>query len=111
MRYFQYLVGIIFACIILGMILNAPVENMQKSYIKFVKDYRNAPQKRIDDTYKYVEMVENGEIESQNTAHNQQKYPYKNIINTTSSGGGGKYSKPLYVRDKNNPKILHKYGK
>ena len=115
MKAIGYTIGIIFACLVTGMILNAPIEKWQKAYIKFVMNYRNAPQKRIDDTYKYVENLENGEIDYQIEENTFSKKAQLNKMppqtNHTRQNNNEKYVKPLYIRDKNNPRILHKNNK
>lgn len=88
---------------------------LQPMYYNEVKKMRSFPQKKIEAIYKYVEAIETGQIDSENGFSSEPpKQFYKNepktVIPVASSTDGQKrYSKPLYVRDKNNPKILHPY--
>lgn len=107
MKFISWIFFIIFAGIIIGMLTNLPVENHQRAYMDFVKQYKNAPQKRVDDTMKYVEAIENGEIGHHNTTSTDTNNSPAALSNNKSNN---KYAKPLYVRDKNNPKKLHKYS-
>lgn len=72
-----------------------------------MKEYhkvKSAPQKRINAAYTYVEKVESGEPQERQTEKDKQqtkriKYVQQNPTNR----------KPIYIRDKNNPNILHPY--
>lgn len=87
----------------MGLVALIPLDKYQSAYMKEYHKVKSAPQKRVDAAYTYVEKVESGEAEEQ-TSRNEQiakrvKYTQPNP----------RYRKPLYIRDKNNPNILHPY--
>lgn len=64
---------------------------------------KSAPQKRVDAAYTYVEKVESGEIGE--TSEQNPLQVKKRIFIPQNP----RHRKPIYIRDKNNPKILHPY--
>ncbi len=87
----------------MGLVALIPLDKYQSAYMKEYHKVKSAPQKRVDAAYTYVEKVESGETEEQ-TGQNAQiakriKYTQPNPRNR----------KPIYIRDKNNPNILHPY--
>lgn len=71
---------------------------------------RNEPQRRIEATYQYLEALEDGNT-NVSVEDFYKKLQAESKPNTASRRIkiARKYSKPLYVRDKNNPRVLHPY--
>lgn len=105
---------------LLGLFINTPVEKSHEVYMKELDKIQSEPQRRLDATHRYIEAIENGEEDIANGI--KKTPPRKYYIDsedeefplaeskeekTTSQK---KYSRPLYIRDKNNPKILHPYN-
>lgn len=98
---------------ICGLIAMLPYEKWQKAYFKEYHKIKHTPQHRIDATYKYIEEVENGNIDTENgidfetyikkLTKQEKEKPSTKILITKP------YQKPLYIRDKHNPKILRPY--
>ena len=95
-----------------GVIALLPYDKWQKAYLKEYHRIKNEPQKRINTTYKYIDEVENGTINIDNgldfetylkkiTNEEKEKTSFKRIVKP--------YQKPLYVRDKYKPWLLHPY--
>lgn len=82
-----------------------PIGKYQSAYFKFIKDFRNKPQEHFDRQIEYAQNFEenyepskefhvnkvNPEVQKQAEPQKEQKL------------------KPKYIRDKNNPNILHPY--
>lgn len=88
----------------MGLVALVPFDKYQSAYMKEYHKVKSAPQKRVDAAYTYVEKVESGEAEDEQTQRKTQvekriKYAQPNPNNR----------KPIYIRDKNNPNILHPY--
>lgn len=88
----------------MGLIALVPFDKYQSAYMKEYHKVKSAPQKRINAAYTYVEKVESGELQERQTEKDKQqtkriKYVQQNPTNR----------KPIYIRDKNNPNILHPY--
>lgn len=122
MRIHEFLKKIFNALIlftVLGLISMIPMDNYQKSFKAEQQKIYTTPQKHINATEKYVEAVFDGEEDISNGIKPRapKKYyntkPYKKfvIIKKRTTQKARKYSRPLYVRDKNNPKILRRYRK
>lgn len=97
-------------CFLAFLLALIPFEKMQKAYMKEFHRHRNEPQRRVDETYDYVENVGAGktnvsvlkfykDLQKDDTQKESPK-PFKLVR---------KYKKPLYVRDKKNPKIIRPY--
>ncbi len=89
-----------------------PFDRWQKSYIDEFHRLKYEPQRRIEATYKYLEDVEDGKI-SIDDGVNFESYLEKITPKRTAVAKPDRpvkpYQKPLYVRDKYNPRILHPY--
>lgn len=109
---------VLIAFTILGLISMIPLGKYKKAYMKKRQQYRSAPQIHVDATELYVEAVMDGEEDVSDgvKARAPRKYylPFlqdeatlenKKVVKIR------KYDKPLFVRDKNNPKILVPYRK
>lgn len=99
---------------ILGLLSLVPLDKYQYNYMKEFRRIKSEPQRRIDATYRYIEAIENGEedISKGILIEPPAKYYDKFVdstSSTTKSEDVGKYQKPLYIRDKNNPNILYRY--
>lgn len=79
----------------------------QPLYLKELSKIQSIPQQRIDATYKYIESIENGELVPNDNYYSETTIQQNNP-KSASSKHNQKYKKPLYIRDKNNPRILHK---
>ena len=79
----------------------------QPSFMRELNKIQSIPQQRIDATYKYLESIENGEIVPNDKYYSETEVQQANP-KSASSQQSEKYQKPLYIRDKNNPRILHK---
>lgn len=84
---------------------------LQPMYYKEVKKMHSFPQQKIEAIYRYVEAIETGQIDFKNGFPSEPPKQFYTpeqtetvTVNTTK-----RYTKPLYVRDKNNPRILHPY--
>ena len=107
---------VLIAFTILGLLSMAPVGKYQRAYNKQRMKYRNAPQVHVDATERYVEAIMEGEEDTSKgiKARAPKKY-YLPFFNQDKSAKKQpklktrKYDKPLYVRDKNNPKKLRPY--
>lgn len=91
------------------------VTYLQPIYYNEVKKIKNLPQDKIEAIYKYVEAIETGQINTEKGYSTQppkgfyKKETEQMVSDSIQADGQKHYSKPLYVRDKNNPKILHRY--
>ncbi len=98
---------VLFFFMILGLLAMVPLDKYQKAYLDEYHRIKAKPQKRVDAAYTYVEYLENGgEPTSTLTApeaYNKTFRPRRVIFNDPRK------RKPVYIRDKNNPKILHPY--
>lgn len=86
----------------------------QPMYYKEVRKMHSFPQEKIEAIERYVEAIETGQIDSEKGfSPEPPKQFYKNesqqATPIVSPNVQKRYSKPLYVRDKNNPKVLHLY--
>jgi len=89
------------SAIVASLLSFIPVQKMQSKYMSEFYRLKSEPQKRIEATFRYIEALEDG------TPH--PEISSKNIPNNTKQDVQKPYQKPLYVRDKHNPKILHRY--
>lgn len=82
----------------------------QPSFMRELNKIQSIPQQRIDATYRYIEAIESGEITPSDTLSSEppKKYYKEQTRASSQSSLSAKYQKPLYVRDKRNPCILHK---
>lgn len=88
----------------MGLVALVPFDKYQRAYMKEIHKVKSAPQKRVDAAYTYVEKVESGEIgetSEQNPPQVKKRIRYVQP--------NPRHRKPIYIRDKNNPKILHPY--
>jgi hypothetical protein len=93
-----------------GLLTLVPVGRYQKAYLDELHRIKMEPQERVNATYKYVEAVESGvEDVSKGILGAPPKKYFEQSIATTQSKTqkSKKYSRPLYIRDKNNPRILY----
>lgn len=120
-NFIKYTWMILVASGFLCLIVNLPYDAWQNAYFDEINRIQTAPQVRIDATYRYLEAIENGKEDvTKGILSSPPKKYYRPIprskifrvnrsyarINTTNRPYK-KYQKPLYIRDKNNPKILH----
>ena len=102
---------------ILGLISMIPMGEYQKAYMKKRHQYQTSPQVHVDATERYVEAIMDGEEDASKgiKARAPRKYylPFFKNDNVdkkhASKPKARVYDKPLYVRDKNNPKVLRPY--
>lgn len=88
-----------------------PVKKYQQSYFNIVKESRNKPQQHYDKQIKYANYIEeNGELpqELKKTKPILDKTNPKSMPVKTNKPDNNSL-KPKYIRDKNNPDILHPY--
>ena len=84
-----------------------PVKKYQSIYFKFIKDFRNKPQEHFDKQIEYADYIEqNDELPADLTT----KKSTLTIVEKTPQTKDEKM-KPKFIRDKNNPNILHPYKK
>jgi len=94
---------------VFGLVASLPLDKWQKSYLDEYYRIKTEPQRRIDAAYRYIEDVENGVIET-SSGVNFETYLKAQAQETPIKSSSDKpYQKPLYVRDKDNPEILHPY--
>ena len=102
---------------ILGLISMIPMGEYQKVYMKKRQQDQASPQVHVDATERYVEAILDGEedVSKGIKARAPRKYylPFikKDDVEKKHAKKNKirKYDKPLYVRDKNNPKVLIPY--
>lgn len=85
---------------VMGLIALIPFGKYQRAYMKELHRAKSAPQKRVDAAYTYVEKVESGEQEEATTTTPPQRIKYS---------PNPRNRKPIYIRDKKSPRILHPY--
>ena len=108
---------VLIAFTILGLISMIPFARYQKMYNDKRQQYRRSPQIHVDATELYVEAVMEGDEDTTDGVKTRapRKYylPFLNNDNKTSEEKSTakvrKYDKPLYVRDKDDPRILRPY--
>lgn len=88
---------------VMGLIALIPFGKYQRAYMKELHRAKSAPQKRVDAAYTYVEKVESGEIGE--TSEQNPPQVKKRIFIPPNP----RHRKPIYIRDKKNPRILHPY--
>lgn len=101
---------------ILGLISMIPMDKYQKSYMEQRQKIQASPQINVEATEKYVEAVEEGVEDTSKgiQGHAPKKY-YSKVLQKKSDTKRKfkiktkKHRKPLFVRDKKNPKILRRY--
>jgi len=116
----KYIWMFLFFMFAIDILMKTPIKQYHQDYINELNRIRSIPQKRIEATYRYIEAVENGSEDVSNGILTEP--PKKYYIDsedeefykiTTApkkeSKSENKYTKPLYVRDKDNPQILHPY--
>lgn len=89
-----------------------PIEEYQRAYIDEITRIKSEPQRRIDEIYKYIEAIENGEIDApEPVVVNNNRDNFKNIekVKNETSKTDKPFQRPLYVRDDKDPNILHPY--
>lgn len=99
---------------LLGVFSLVPLDKYEKDYVTELRKIKSEPQRRLDATYRYIEAVEDGKEDISNgiLAEPPAKYYDNYYYQSTASKEvvkEKKYSRPLYVRDKNNPNILYPY--
>ena len=105
---------------LMGVIAMIPLDKYQEVYLDELHRIKTEPQRRMEATLRYIEAIENGEEDISNgilSTPPKKYYPApiprikkaENNTTETTSHNQNKYEKPLYIRDKNNPNILHKY--
>lgn len=101
---------------LLGVLSLIPLDKYERIYVNELRRVKSEPQRRVDATYRYIEAVEEGNEDISNGIfsdppakyydnydyNNSAKYPLEKVKEN-------KYSRPLYIRDKYNPKILYPY--
>ncbi len=101
---------ILFIIFLMGLISFIPFDKYQRAYLDAFYRLHSAPQRRIDATYRYIEAIEDGfeDISAGISTEPPRKY-YEDHVSNHKKVDEKPYSKPLYIRDKNNPRILHPY--
>lgn len=105
---------------VLSFIAQMPVDRsrMVFSSLEELQRYKSEPQRRVDATFRYIEAIENGEelgeggFLSVPPAKYYDEYvpKYKlSSLKTDEKTCNKPYQRPLYIRDKHNPKILYPY--
>jgi len=100
---------LLFIIFVMGLFTFIPIGKYQSAYFYELNKLRTAPQKRIDATYKYIEAIENGYIDTSGGV-TQPPREYYEEKQEKQSNPDKPYSRPLYIRDKNNPRILHPFS-
>ncbi len=109
MKYlFKMITLLLLSLAVLYLLFSIPVEKYQKKYFAVVKQIQNKPQEHLDRQYKYAQDFEKygtfyPEVKEVNTS--KEAKPATNLEQTNERV----HYKPLYIRDKNNPNILHPY--
>lgn len=112
----------------IGLLVNLPLDSIQRAYMDELNKIQSGPQARIDATYRYIEAIENGQEDiSKGILSSPPKKYYREIpkgsvkrisrlyitnedihnYKNNETVEDKKYQKPLYIRDENNPEILH----
>lgn len=100
---------VLFFFMILGLMMLIPVDKYQKVYLDAYHRKKAAPQKRVDAAYTYVEYLNDGG-EPTNTMTAPISYTNRQVPQRLKySAINSNHRKPLYIRDKNNPNVLHPY--
>lgn len=102
---------------VLALIASIPVAKYQTTFKGFLYKQKYAPQARLNAAQKYMDAYERGEIsdiyqfgyspEFINYYHQELNTGFSPVKNGKDFP---KYSRPLYLRDKNNPEILYPYS-
>lgn len=111
---------IIWGCLILfcviSIVVSVPVENTQSQIKRAILKKRLAPIARLDATQKYLDEYEKGSFDDVymfgDSPRLKSLYSIeleKKLSDSESKQENSNIRKPLYIRDKNNPNILHKY--
>lgn len=104
---------------IFALIVSLPYSKYQKSFNSYLLKQKNSPQAKINAAQKYLNAYENGEIsEVYQFGYSPEFIKYYNEELNASVVAPDcvkktqdlKYSRPLYIRDKNNPNILYPYS-
>ncbi len=105
--------AVLFTIFIMGLLMLIPYKKYQTAYKTYIHKYRSMPQERVNATYKYVDAVENG---LENTSNGILTEPPKKYYSVhfpkrqeISHNTDNKYATPLYIRDKHNPYLWHRY--
>jgi len=97
---------LLFIIFVIGLFTFIPFGRYQKAYVEQINRFRSVPQRRIDAAYRYTEAVENGYIDISSGIKVPKVFYIDAIINKPAPKP---YSRPLYIRDKNNPQILYPF--
>jgi hypothetical protein len=104
----KFAIRIVFVFLLISVFISAcvtfiPLGKYQTEYFKFIKKFRSKPQEHYDKQIEYANYVlNNGEAPKNKQVH----IPPKQITQIKTEPPR---RKPLYIRDKNNPEILHPY--
>lgn len=93
---------VLFAFMIFGMLAWVPVGKYQRAYMAEFHRIKAKPQKRIEETYKMIDAIEDGAEIPQQPQIVQNPPPPPKPINK------GK-RKPFFIRDKRDARILYPY--
>lgn len=103
---------LIFTIVVFSMLFSIHVEKYQKEYFTIIKQIQNKPQEHLDRQYKYAENFEKYDTFYPETEQKQSKPKViQKTQQKTQTHTERKHYTPLYIRDKNNPNILHPYKK
>ncbi|MBQ8459289.1 hypothetical protein IJ541_04210 [bacterium] len=101
---------LLFVISLMGLLSMLPVEKYQKAYLNELNRIKTEPQRRIEATYRYIEAIEDGLEPTENgILYDPPEKFYEQSNQISQKISPKKYQKPLYIRDKKNPKILHPY--
>lgn len=109
LKYIWLCLTIFLVCALIAFL---PFDRWQKAYMDEYYRIKNEPQRRIEATYKFIEEVEDGKIDISKGIDFEtylSKITPKKNVKVSAKTSVKPYQKPLYVRDKYNPKVLHPY--
>ena len=103
---------------IFALVASLPVKKYQKGFRHFLAKQKYAPQARINAAQRYMDAYERGEISEVyqfGYAPEFMEYYHKELniqsnIVGFESNNSRRYTRPLYIRDINNPNILYPYS-
>ena len=95
---------------IFGLFAMTPVDKYQKSYVNAYRKIYAKPQLHLDANYKYADYIDDGgDSKVANRLFKKWANDYSSILKEEPKVYTKKSIKPYFVRDKNNPRILHPY--
>ena len=120
MRFHEFIKNlflVLVAFTVLGLLSMIPLDKYQRAYNKKRQEIRNAPQMHVDATERYVEAIMEGEedVSKGIKARAPKKYYFKffnkQVVTNKKQPKVRVHDKPVFVRDRKNPKKLIPYNK